>query len=518
MPARDSQQGANAPFYATPLGVWLIVALWGLSHMVLRGLSTSVLGTDDMFENILVQQLSAGYMLRQPPLYEWLLWSLQQLAGPTIWSFLGLKYGLISLSALFLYLIARRAIADPRLAALCVFSYSLFYQFGWNLHEGVTHTVVLVTACSASAWAFLRALETRSLIRYAIFGLAVGAGLLAKHSYPLFVLALLLACLSDRAWRPRLRPAGLLLSLVVALLVYSPFLAWVLTEGRALLGDAAVTMGLRSETSHLMRAGEGLGKLGFALIGFSVPLVPVLALLFWQRFVGKMVPVEARVNDVARLCGRTVLVMIALTALLIIWTGATYVKERHMHPLLLLLPIWLFADLARFEAGRRWRWLAVVVMAIAVVAILARVPGFIAPDRIMCGGKCRHMKPYAGIQSELAQMGAADATLAADDDYTAGNLRVLFPDARVLSDTWPGPDERRDLCLYVWEVGEQEPELSASEAFAAHRNLASVPDAPGRYLSANWPHLWKQEGWRTTWWGVQPLPPDHVLCDQSPAV
>ncbi|WP_417688984.1 ArnT family glycosyltransferase [Roseibium sp.] len=499
-------------FFATPLGVWGIVALWGLAHMLLRALMSPVLGTDDMFENILVQELHAGYVLRQPPLYEWLLWSIQQVTGPTIWSFLSLKYGLISLSALFLFLIARRAIPDVRLAALCVFSYSLFYQFGWNLHEGVTHTVVLVTACSASAWGFIRALETRSFSAYAIFGVAIGAGLLAKHSYPLFVLALLLTALSDRQWRGRLRPSGLIVSLLSAAVVYSPYLYWVLSEGLALMNEVAVTMGVRDASSHAFRAISGLGKLGFGLLGFSVPLVPLVLALFWQRYAGRLEPRSEAVNGVARLCGRTVLVMIALTALLIVVTGATYVKERHMHPLLILLPIWLFADLARFEAGRRWRWLTIVVIGFALVALLARVPGLVVPDKTMCGGKCRHMKPYAGIQGELAALGAARATLVADDEYTGGNLRVLFPQARILARGRLTPGSARELCFYIWEAGEGAPAGGASQDFAKRLERETAPAQPGRYLKADWPHLWKEEGWRTTWWGVQPLEVSDPLC------
>ncbi|MDN3718723.1 hypothetical protein QW131_04540 [Roseibium salinum] len=136
--------------------------------------------------------------------------------------------------------------------------------------------------------------------------------------------------------------------------------------------------------------------------------------------------------------------MIALTALIIVVTGATYVKERHMHPLMLLLPIYLFADLERFGFQRRWRWLAAIVIAVAAVAFLARVPGLAAPDRFWCGGNCRHMKPYADLQAPLAGLGAADATLIADDGYTGGNLRVLFPDARIVTSAIPARTAARE--------------------------------------------------------------------------
>ncbi|WP_434052625.1 MAG: glycosyltransferase family 39 protein [Roseibium sp.] len=509
---QSSQREAEIPFYATPLGVWGIVALWGVLHLLLRAVSTPVLGTDDMFENVLVQTLEPGYMLRQPPLYEWLLWSAQQAFGPTIWAALFVKYSLISVAALFLFLIARKAIHAPRLAALCAFSYSLYYQFGWNLHEGVTHTVVLTTACAASAFFFIKALESGRLSFYLLFGAAAGAGLIGKHSYPIFALALLLAAVSDGDWRPRIRLAGLVLVPVAAAVVYSPYAFWILTEGLQLFASVSKTMGVASETSHVARAGEGLGKLAFGLIGFSVLLVPVLLLIFWQRYLGRTAAEMPAVNNVARLCGRTVVAMILLTAFMIAVTGATYVKERHMHPLMLLLPIYLFADLERFGFHRQWRWLATVVAATVAVVFLARVPGLVAPDRLLCGGKCRHMKPYEELRQPLADLGAGRATLIADDGYTGGNLRVLFPHARVVTKAIPARVPPRDKCFFVWEQGDEEPGLPAEQRFA--KVAFGNPGTPlsATYLSGAWPHLWKTPGWRTTWWGVAELDPQEPLC------
>lgn len=502
------------PFWATPSGVAGLVAIWGLAHLMLRAGSTPVLGTDDMFENILVQALQPGYMLRQPPLYEWLLWTFQQVFGPTIWSFLTLKYGLISLSALFLFLIARRAIADVRLAALCVFSYSLFYQFGWNLHEGVTHTVVLVTACSATAWAFLKSLETGAYRFYCALGIAAGAGLLAKHSYPIFLLAFVFAVVSDPVWRRRLKWSGLGLVFCVAALTYSPYLWWMVGEGLGLFSDVSTTMGVKAEASHAMRAATGLTKLLWGLIGFSFPLLLILLVLFRKRLTGAMRVVEPSVNDTARLCGRVVLAMVVLTAFLIAMTGATYVKERHMHPLMLLLPIWIFAELSRFEAGRRWHWLGVILAGCVMVAFLARVPGLIAPDPIACGGKCRHMKPYADLKVPLVEFGAADATLVGEDAYTGGNLRVLFPGARVVTPQIHVATPPRSLCFYVWEAGEIDPtgDLGAEFTRRTGRDAEGSDGGVAAYLSGSWPHLWKPAGWRTTWWGIRELPGDDQLC------
>ncbi|ADZ71026.1 glycosyltransferase family 39 protein [Polymorphum gilvum] len=513
----DTPSGARSdglPPYAGAAGVVAVVAAWGLAHTLLRGLASPVLGTDDMLENVFVQSLEAGYLLRQPPLYEWLLWTLQQALGPTIWSFLLLKYALLTVAALFLFLVARRAIDDPRVAGLCVLSYSLLYQFGWNLHEGVTHTLVLTAACAASAWALLRAMESGRLAAYVPVGLAVGAGLLAKHSYPLFLSALLAAAVSDRAWRPRLRVAGLALALAVAAAVYAPYLAWTLGQGHGIVTESAGVMGTAAPAPHLQRAGTGLALLAWSLTGFSMPFLAIVVALFWPQVRAVGTGAVPRANDVARLCGRATVVAVAVTALLIVATGATYVKERHMHAVLLLLPIWLFARIAAAPGAKRWRALGLTIAAVAAVALVARVPGLVIPERLACGGKCRPLTPYAEIRDDLAALGAGQATLVGDDAYTAGNLRVLFPTARVAIPAWRPPLPPRAACLYVWDAGEAPPAAAAADAFVALFSGGRLPVRAGeaRYLAGAWSHPWKPEGFRVTHWGVQPLDAADPLC------
>jgi 4-amino-4-deoxy-L-arabinose transferase-like glycosyltransferase len=105
---------------------------------------------DDVTANILAQTLKPGYVVRQPPLLEWLLWSVQRLTGPTLLSFLIIKYGLLTATFAFLYLVGKRVFADLRWAAIGALSPLLLYQIGWNLHEGVTHTMALICAVAAS--------------------------------------------------------------------------------------------------------------------------------------------------------------------------------------------------------------------------------------------------------------------------------------------------------------------------------------------------------------------------------
>ena len=62
-------------------------------------------------------------------------------------------------------------------AVLAALSPFLLFQFAWNLHEGVTHSMVLTCLVAASLWAVMRITEKGSAWNYLLFGLIVGLGL-----------------------------------------------------------------------------------------------------------------------------------------------------------------------------------------------------------------------------------------------------------------------------------------------------------------------------------------------------
>ena len=125
-------------------------------------------------------------MLKQPPLYEWMLWSVQRVTGPTLPSFLILKYGLLTATFAFLYLVAKRLFADQRWAAIAALSPLLLYHIGWNLHEGVTQTMALICAVAASMWSFMRLAERGRSVDYCS-GRSPGLGCSANTAMPVFL-------------------------------------------------------------------------------------------------------------------------------------------------------------------------------------------------------------------------------------------------------------------------------------------------------------------------------------------
>ena len=85
-------------------GITSVGLLYGLVYAGMRLAISQNLPQDDVTSNVLAQTLEPGSVLRQPPLYEWMLWSVQRVTGPTLPSVLVLKYGLLTRTFAFLYL------------------------------------------------------------------------------------------------------------------------------------------------------------------------------------------------------------------------------------------------------------------------------------------------------------------------------------------------------------------------------------------------------------------------------
>ena len=514
---RGPSAAAVPPFLKTPLGVALVVLAFGTAYSTIRILASSAIGTDDAWENVYVQSLRPGYILSQPPLYEWILWAVQQGLGTGVQSFLAVKFGLMALSAVFLFGAARFAIRDDATAAVATFSYALFYQIGWNMLEGVTHTAVLFCACAATTFTLSRAVRTGRWVDHVWLGLALGTGALSKFGYPLFAGSLVAAFLSEPLLRRRLKPARLALSVGIALVVASPFLYWVVAGERPVLGAVADIMTEGARQPHLVRAGTGIAKLGLSLLGFAVPLLPLVALLFWRPLLRRAPGEDALSDAYARAYGRAILIAIGVAILAVLATGASRLRERHMHPLLILLPIWLFARIERGGVpGRRIRVFRSTILATVALVLAVRVAGLLAPDAMFCGRTCRPAKPYADLIAGLRAIGAG-GTLIGLDRYTAGNLRVGFPEARIVMATEPlgFPEASRPPgpCWIVWEAG-RKAELPFDQAAEREkRNPNEWPAIePDRFVIGQWRHLWKPPGFRTIGWGVRRVDPSSASC------
>src|SRR6185503_1157246 len=184
------------------LGWFLVLlGLYAGAHVGLRLALSPVVAIDDAREALFSQTLQAGYLPRQPPLYNWLAWAGVRGLGVNAAALIVCRYLTLALAYLFLYLSAVRVLESRRLALLAAFSLLLMGPFNWDVHEELTHSLAALAAAAATFYALLRVERSGHALAYVGLGVAIAAGFLAKFSYGFFAGSLFLAALATPAYR-----------------------------------------------------------------------------------------------------------------------------------------------------------------------------------------------------------------------------------------------------------------------------------------------------------------------------
>jgi hypothetical protein len=437
-----------------------IVAFWvayGLAHAVLRLAISRTLTLDDSRASELTQELALGYQLRQPPLYEWLLWCAQQVFGAGIESHLFLRYSLIGLLGLATYGAVKAATKDARWAAAAALSLAFAYPVAWTFHEWATQTIVLSIACMATMQTAIRFLEAPGVRTAVLLGLGLALGMLSKFSYPLFLGGLLFAALSMPDARARLADRRLLISLAIAVLVLVPYAIWVAQVRGDIVADLSGHL-VSTKQSHAYRAVYGLWRLGVSIPTFLLPWILIVALLAPAAF-GRAPAGAAPPSLGERLGLRAMLFAAAIAAIGIIAIGATNVAARYMHPILIVAPVFVFARAARLSGGDDvLRRLATVGLVAAVLVFGVRFVA--ATDNPLTRRIDRGLLlPYAELAEVLTAKGIVDGTVIAPTVRDAGNLRAFNPGLRVIAQESlrarrpPRRASDDGSCVLIWSEG-----------------------------------------------------------------
>jgi 4-amino-4-deoxy-L-arabinose transferase-like glycosyltransferase len=439
-----------------------VVAFWvayGVAHALLRLSISRTLTLDDARASELVQTFSLGYQVRQPPLYEWLLWFSQQIFGVGIESHLFVRYSLIALLGIATFGAVRAAVKDDRWAAAASLSLVFSYPVGWTFHEWATQTILLSIACLATMHAAIRYFERPGGGAAVALGSALALGIYAKFSFPLFAGGLLLAALSLRETREKLADARLLISVAIVILAIAPFAYWLWLVQGALISELAAAA-ISGTQSHAARAALGLRRLAVSIPLFLLPWILFVALLAPPAFLrsGKDAPPPSRAE---RLALRTMVFAVALAVAGIVLAGITNVAERYMHPILMIAPVYVFARVARLAPGEESvRRFSAFALGAALVIFAVR---FVAAtdNRLTREAGRGLLLPYAELADAFKARGIADGTVISARVRDAGNLRAFLPELRVIareSYRAERPPRRASddrSCVLIWTQGEE---------------------------------------------------------------
>jgi hypothetical protein len=165
-------------------------------------------------------------------------------------------------------------------------------------------------------------------------------------------------------------------------------------------------------------------------------------------------------------------------------TGATHYLERYMHPFFLLTPLWMLTLVERSgNASRKVVVLTAVLLSITVLVVPLRLRDLLHAMGPECR-KCRIAVPYGWLAAALQAGSFHSGTIIAEDRHDAGNLRRMFPEARIVClgpPSYAPPIRPADLsskAVVIWRKGETQvlPDGAESELARIGGHVAATPE------------------------------------------
>ena len=451
----DALTGRMGRIIATPRGFTIFVGLYIGAVFLARAVPFPG-SSDDAAELLLHSQVLAwGYELKNPPLMSWLVIAAQKLFGVSLLSVEAVKFALLLLAHLFLYRAARQILKDDRLAALAALSPVALYSVAWILAWKYSHSVLLLTMCVVTFTALLRLDARGNLASYVLFGVIVGLGVISKYNYLLFVIALIVAAMTEPGLRARLVDRRILLSLAIAAAIALPPVAWFLNHSGELQALIDYKFQISPRRDRLGAAGLGLISVAKAYLDFLVPLIFLLALFFWRAFT----PLRAGAVPADRLrpvLGISLLLMTAVIVIAVVAFGASRFQFRYLY-VFILFPIYFFSRVQGIGAGERVldRFAAVLMLLCVIVPLMFLAKFWFEP--LWCR-KCHLHIPYPAFAEDIRRAGFERGTIVSHFSRykNGGILRPFFPDARIIDlKLLALADPPRNIdagqCLLIWD-------------------------------------------------------------------
>jgi 4-amino-4-deoxy-L-arabinose transferase-like glycosyltransferase len=464
------------------------------------------------------RRLAGGYF-DHPPVIAWLVRFGTLLFGDTS---LGVRFGAViagAVAALFTAAAARR-LRGPRGALIAAVVFALMpLSTGLTL---ATPDAPLLCFVAATLYALLRALEheprsRESLRWWCAAGVALGFAVASKYTAALVGLALFLGMLAIPQLRARLRAPGPYLGTGIALLVFSPVIAWNATHDWA---------SFAFQLKHgLAPVGGSALKRELELLGGQAALVsPVLFVLLFVasfRALGGGSR-TASAQHPAAIARRLLSVVALLVFAFFIYSATKRRVEANWPALAYIAAIIVFATHAGTGRWGRWSRIAVTIAGFITGATFLNTitPILPVPARADPVARSAGWDEFAhAVQLELERRAESGRGIWVGTDRYQEASQLAFhlvgrPTTFAMNlttrpnsyDYWPGfPQLARQgdaLVLVLDQVGESQPVHPTVSLLRDHFTQVRRGDAftvsrrgePLRHVQ-----IWILDGWRGTW-------------------
>lgn len=473
-----------------PATVLLVLCLYFIANIAIRLVIPHGLELDEAEQTYFSQWLLAGYS-SQPPFYNWLQYAGIHLFGTSLLTLAALKNLMLFSTYLFYWLAAREVLKDKRLATVAALALITIPQVAFEAQRDLSHTVAAIFGTALFLFAFLRVVMRPSAGAFLLLGIATGIGGLTKYNFALVPVAALIAVALDRDLRSRLLDWRIVISIIVAALIISPHLGWLLDNGQS-AGNHTLRKMLGDDSSFLAGIADGLGSLAMAVIAFIALTVVVLAAIF-REDLARIVKAS---NPNTRLIGRILVVCIAAIVLMILFAGVERVRDRWLTPILLIMPLYMVlkVDAARIDItrGLKRMWIvAAIIMVVVPAALLGRA----------MAGHFTHKYtytniPFTNLARTLAPMAMRPGTvIIASEGHLGGNMRFNLPNVPVilpkpLTGMAPVSLAGYRRAIFVWRNSDSGRPQSFQEAFGDYLKANGLSAENASSAIAGFPFLW----------------------------
>lgn len=327
-------------------GWFFILFAYFTLHYVLRVGLSDTLQIDAAEQVVQSQELLFDYGNFQPPLFTWLLHTLWLFVEPSMESFVAFRYVLLVATFWLWHLVSRLLFNSPILQLISSSSWLLMYEFAWKLHQGSTHTTLMLLALMLTLHAVLLLLTKKSLGLYIYLGFVVALGVSSKYSFTGFALLALMAGLLVPKFRKIILHPYLSISVIVASLLSVPALI------PLFLGRETVESGLQNQMGYsdfgvLMGNSDSASRVITAAIEFMLPLI------FFMIFTSKNKWKSLKDDDVGWWLFLIIVGYLLGFLVTSCFIDMSQLKSRWLHPFLFVMPF-LLIKLMDFE-GKKYR-------------------------------------------------------------------------------------------------------------------------------------------------------------------
>ncbi len=414
---------------------------------LITGVFSSAFNIDDEIAAYAAQVFALNYSSRNPPLYYWILYGLQRILDPSPFSFALVRYGILFLFGWTVFAIARRAIVDPRLQALSVYSISLLWLIGYHSHRINTHSNLMIAFIAGTVLIVLKLVERPSVILYALLGGLIALGTLSKFGYLGFLAVAAPAALSVRPYRGVLIHRRIVFTFISAGLPLGAFFLVGELSNEAYFGTVSQIIVPQARGGIL----ASVSALATAWIGYLFPFLPLFLLLVWPWGADPLDRRGLQTDDARRFLRNMLIAGTALVCMGVLITRNANLRDRHFHEFYALATVYAFAEVDRrgFDM-RRLRYFSA-----ALIGIVLGIASLVLVQRLAPSPRLWDLSvqsaPHLQFGRELRARFGKTPTLVAPID--AGQFRINMPAARVIElagRAAPPPSRATTPCVLLW--------------------------------------------------------------------